>query len=1434
MPPSVSPPRALRVLHLPDRLVLHDVTPALRHADPSDRNALIDAVNAVHTRHLSGSDAVAGELAAAPTLSLIDLDLPTPPAGATASDSAPRRDRYLVLPFAPEKGAPATYITSSQEQAGVSLALANTLVVDAAAGLLGVLRLPSARYAVLATQARRAGSLPAGTVYCVSRVKLVRLSALLPVRDDKELINAIAKMLDGGALYYALDTDLTRSTQRSSRQGSPNAFWWTWPLAERLGEDGTMWALRTVYGFVGTQVMRFQSKALPTGTGEFNLTLVSRRSRRRAGTRYITRGVDAMGDVANFVETEQIAWCEERPSIYTSFVIIRGSVPVFWRQNNGIARPVPELDGKLTASRAAFAAHFDVIMKNYGGVSAVSLVDKHGSESVLADVFERHFNLDLRNLVGPLAPRLVAFDFHSHCGGKEYERGLALLLERVKQDIELFGIFARGLEATGKNASQMGVFRVNCVDCLDRTNVVQSLISRVALNMQLEAIFGPDLLDAGQSAAPRFYGESEDRFKHIWGDNADAVSKQYSGTGALKTDFTRTGKRSTTGVIGDGMKSVMRMYYKNFVDEGRQEVIDIVCGNALIRPPPQLTATKSIIDVENMSLQNGKSDDLDPVSSPLWYSFEALRVNAGGDKQTVFVELHDDAMFVTTTEGVSLEYPRHALASWSKYEDEKTSDKKSPVRLRLVYHPSRKAPATASPLDLQFKSGPTARENFLRALVSWAKPEASSLLCRQEVRVRVIAALNAGEHRMNEWGLDCDPGTDHNEIVVLVLPEGNAVTRSWGLAAVPLDVDESGYILVSACAVTDRGPAIAVLVSKKAAPTVMSVAEATSGRTSSFSAGGAVAVALQACGTSFCFVSGRLSGSTDVYHALTSLKLGRQSFDVTNQFHHFVLAGLLGDMHWHHDFAPGYGRDARKWVRLGDGAACYSLGDGLSVMRNSFPTLDYVDQISPESVWRVEDSPRTEVGSMTCIELADGLVEGRPGPSLPRAVSQCVVTISDIRGYDIKTPPGVDQNSQLNSQVVLFCEYSTVDGVASRQTARPTPCPEWHESLRLVMMPVDPEEVHESFVMGQIVLPTPLADAIPAGHFVIPISCSREGRAKFDVPCRLAGIPTGRLSGIIEMQVGGPELLENIGQMKSVKSSRVGGTDASRAKRNGLPPIPGQRVEESVNRSNQDALSRRPRGSSAFSSSRAKKPSMDEVSEKLDAARRKGSKQIKSVVTRLSSLLNQPSSSSDSSTRISDRGYGGGLEDDSSQSEGFKELVDDGFGEPSLPFRAADMERSTITRGTSEPRLSTLGNTRGPPTHRVASYQGRPTSHGQTPLDLVDSEDFSAFGGFQAAPVRRPMEKAAVSLSEDPLLNGLKASAVQSRKAPSQPGKVPVHAQNTGVDLLLSGLADEKTKIHAQTDPKNDDDGWGDFEAAGNVPAASAKHSNMTNSHLDF
>lgn len=48
---------------------------------------------------------------------------------------------------------------------------------------------------------------------------------------------------------------------------------------------------------------------------------------------------------------------------------------------------------------------------------------------------------------------------------------------------------------------QSGVFRTNCVDCLDRTNVVQGMLGRKALEAFLESL---DFLDSGDLLSTAF------------------------------------------------------------------------------------------------------------------------------------------------------------------------------------------------------------------------------------------------------------------------------------------------------------------------------------------------------------------------------------------------------------------------------------------------------------------------------------------------------------------------------------------------------------------------------------------------------------------------------------------------------------------------------------------------------------------------------------------------------------------------------------------------------------------------------------------------------------------------------------------------------------------------------------------------------------------
>jgi phosphatidylinositol 4-phosphatase len=67
----------------------------------------------------------------------------------------------------------------------------------------------------------------------------------------------------------------------------------------------------------------------------------------------------------------------------------------------------------------------------------------------------------------------------------------------------------------------------------------------------------------------------ERAFRNVWTDNADVLAILYSGTPALKTDFTRTMKRTYWGALQDGKHSMHRYYINNFCDGYNQDCLDM-------------------------------------------------------------------------------------------------------------------------------------------------------------------------------------------------------------------------------------------------------------------------------------------------------------------------------------------------------------------------------------------------------------------------------------------------------------------------------------------------------------------------------------------------------------------------------------------------------------------------------------------------------------------------------------------------------------------------------------------------------------------------------------------------------------------------------------------------------------------------------------------
>lgn len=115
------------------------------------------------------------------------------------------------------------------------------------------------------------------------------------------------------------------------------------------------------------------------------------------------------------------------------------------------------------------------------------------------------------------------------------------------------------------------------MDCLDRTNVVQSVFARRLLwivLMKSDLAQPPSELGAFEKLPE----EIEKPFRETWTRNADALSILYTGTNALKTDFTRTGKRTKKGALDDGKNSLTRYVKNNFYDGYNQNSIDLMVG----------------------------------------------------------------------------------------------------------------------------------------------------------------------------------------------------------------------------------------------------------------------------------------------------------------------------------------------------------------------------------------------------------------------------------------------------------------------------------------------------------------------------------------------------------------------------------------------------------------------------------------------------------------------------------------------------------------------------------------------------------------------------------------------------------------------------------------------------------------------------------------
>ncbi|XP_061998009.1 phosphoinositide phosphatase SAC6 [Rosa rugosa] len=453
-------------------------------------------------------------------------------------------------------------------------------------GVVGVLKLVAGSYLMVITERQSVGSYLGHPIYKVSSFKVFPCDHSLrnsPAEQKKmetefsALLN-IAERTPG--LYFSYEANLTLSSQRLNdlggeskslplwRQAEPRFLWNNYMLENLIDNKLDPYLLPIVQG-------SFHHFQAAIGKDIVDVTLIARRCTRRNGTRMWRRGADPDGYVANFVETEQIMHLN---GFTASFVQVRGSIPLLWDQIVDLTyKPKFEIVRLEEAPRVA-ERHFLDLRKKYGAVLAVDLVNTHGGEGRLSEKFANA----MQHIVSDDL-RYWHFDFHHICGHVHFER-LSILYEQIVDFLDRNGYLLLN-ENGEKMKEQLGVVRTNCIDCLDRTNVTQSMIGRNMLECQLRRL-GIFAAEETISSHPNL----DECFKILWADHGDDVSIQYSGTPALKGDFVRCGQRTMQGMVKDGINALLRYYYNNFCDGTKQDAIDLLQGHYIVSVSKDMTA----------------------------------------------------------------------------------------------------------------------------------------------------------------------------------------------------------------------------------------------------------------------------------------------------------------------------------------------------------------------------------------------------------------------------------------------------------------------------------------------------------------------------------------------------------------------------------------------------------------------------------------------------------------------------------------------------------------------------------------------------------------------------------------------------------------------------------------------------------------------------
>ncbi|XP_049806410.1 synaptojanin-1 [Schistocerca nitens] len=424
-------------------------------------------------------------------------------------------------------------------------------------GCLGVLQLNAGEstvlYLVMVTGCVSVGKIADSEIFRITQTTFV---SLRNQPQDEERISEVRKLLNSGTFYFSWSLsneslDITLCAQRRQRTGeTDNRFFWNRMLhihLLRFGVSSTNWILKAMCGSV-------EIRTVYVGHRQARAVIISRLSCERAGTRFNVRGSNDDGHVANFVETEQVIFLDNE---VTSYIQTRGSVPLFWEQPGvQVGSHKVKMSRGFEASAPVFDRHMKMMKQRYGNQCIVnllgsSLIGSKEGEAILSQLFQAHHKSSEH---AKDVPHIV-FDYHQECRGGN-TKNLSKLKSKVELYLKSFALFY--MKDDQVMSEQKGAIRTNCLDCLDRTNCVQTFFGLEILAKQLHLL---NLMEKHQIVS-RF----EEVFRQMWINNGNEVSKIYAGTGAIQGG----------SKLMDGARSAARTIQNNLLDNSKQEAIDIL------------------------------------------------------------------------------------------------------------------------------------------------------------------------------------------------------------------------------------------------------------------------------------------------------------------------------------------------------------------------------------------------------------------------------------------------------------------------------------------------------------------------------------------------------------------------------------------------------------------------------------------------------------------------------------------------------------------------------------------------------------------------------------------------------------------------------------------------------------------------------------------